>query len=449
MICQTRIPPSRGLQAARSLKRNSTFNCYRHCRVKCTWLRRVVAGALACVLGAGPAVAGESAAAGTAYRVGKVLTMDARDTVINNAVVLVKDGLIEAVGKAADVEIPAGYKVVDRPDWWLTPGLIDCHNHTAGSLRDLNDMVYLTNPGLRTVDTLVPESEIVKDGRAGGVTTVLLIPGSGTNLSGFGTICKMGGESVEEMVVRSPGSLKIAQAGNPERYWYHVDRAFMNYNTRQTLEKAKRYHDAWTAYEASPASAAQPEYDPIFHDFRGLFTREFPVSVHTQMYQVMLSTIDMLTTKFGFWTILDHCTFDGWKIAPLVRETDAFTITGPRQYHVDRTQRKMHGNAARWWQGGVRTVGTNTDAPVVPEEELTYQAAMACWYGWRPYEAVRGITRTAATALGLDMSIGTIEPGKEADLSLWTGDPIDPRNSCELAVIKGRVVYDAAQGRRF
>ncbi len=386
---------------------------------------------------------------GTAYRVGKVVTMDDGDTVINNAVVLVRDGLIEEVGRAKDVVIPEGYEVVDEPDLWLTPGLVDCHNHTAGSLRDLNDMVYLTNPGLRTLETIVPESDLVNIGRAGGVTTVLLIPGSGTNMSGFGTISKMGGETVDEMVVRSPGSLKIAQAGNPERYWYRVGRTFMNYNTRQTLEEARRYTIAWEAYEDDPAHNEKPEYDPIFDEFRGLFQRRFPVSVHTQIYQVMMTTIDMLTVKFKLRTILDHCTFDGWKIAPLVLETDAYTINGPRQYHLDRTQRKMHGNAARWWQGGVHKLGINTDAPVVAQEELSYQAAMACWYGWKPYEALKGVTRIPAEALMLDETIGSIEPGKQADFGLWTGDPLDPRSSCELTVIKGKTVYDASVDRRF
>ena len=112
-------------------------------------------------------------------------------------------------------------------------------------------MVYLTNPGLRTLDAVNPESDDVKMARSGGVTTALLIPGSGTNMSGFGTIVKFAGRTVDEMVLKSPGSLKIAQAGNPERYWYGVGRSFMNYNTRQTLQKALAYHRAWEAFEAA------------------------------------------------------------------------------------------------------------------------------------------------------------------------------------------------------
>lgn len=383
-----------------------------------------------------------------AVRAGKVVTMNDADAVINNAVVLVRDGKIERIGPQGEVAIPDGYRVIDASDKWLVPGLVDAHNHTAGSLMDLNDMVYLTNPGLRTLDTVVPDSDWMKGARAGGVTSVLLIPGSGTNMGGFGTITKTAGKSADESVIKSPGSLKIAQAGNPEWYWYGVGRSFMNYNTRQTLEKAKAYHDAWSAYEKGQTPKSPP-FDPIFADFRGLFKREFIVSVHTQIYQVVMTTVDMLAEKMGLRTVIDHGTFDGFKTAPMVLETDTYAITGPRQYWPDFSQRKMHGIAARWWQGGLRKLGSNTDAPVIPQEQLSYQAAMACWYGWQPFPALRGITRVAAEALMIDCRVGSIKVGKDADFGLWTGDPLDPRSSCAITVVNGKVVYDASVYRRF
>jgi len=385
---------------------------------------------------------------GTAYRVGKLITMDDADRVINNAVVLVQGTKIARVGSQQEVTVPDGYRVVNAKQLWLVPGLVDPHNHTAGSLMDLNDMVYLTNPGLRTLETIVPDNDIIRSARAGGVTSVLLIPGSGTNMSGFGTIAKTGGHTVEDVVRRSPGSLKIAQAGNPEWYWFGVGRSYMNYNTRQTLLKAKAYHEKWNAFEQGKTKV-KPLYDPIFDGFRGLFRGEYPVTVHTQIYQVVMTTIDMLAKKLGLHTVLDHSTFDGFKTAPLVLEQDLYTMNGPRQYWFDYSQRKMHGNAARWWQGGVKKLGINTDAPVVPQKELSYQAAMACWYGWLPYPALKGVTRIPAEALQIDDHVGSIEVGKDADFGLWTGDPIDPRSSCELTVVRGTVVYDAKVKRRF
>lgn len=384
-----------------------------------------------------------------AFRVGKVVTMDANDRVLNNAVVLVCCGKIEKIGLAGEVPIPEGYKLIEKPDHWLVPGLVEAHDHAAGSMRDLHDYVYLTNPGLRTTAAVVPESENNKRARAGGVTTVLMLPGSGNNLSGFGTLTKLAGDTVDEMLIRAPGCVKIAQAGNPEGYWYGVGRSFMYYNLRQTLEKALAYHQKWENYEKGETTE-KPEFDLFWEDFRDVFRRKMIALIHTQWYQVVMSSVDMLAKKLKMRIVLGHSTFEAYKTAPLVIEQgDIYATNGPRQIHFDRHQRKIMGNAARWWQGGVRKLGVNTDAPVVPQEELPYQAAMACHYGWKPYEALRGITRIAAETLILQDRVGSIEVGKDADLGLWTGDPIDPRSACELTVINGRIVYDAEVRREF
>jgi imidazolonepropionase-like amidohydrolase len=387
-------------------------------------------------------------AGGLAIKAGKVVTMNGDDAILNNAIVFIEDGVVKGFGKQGETKIPKGYRVIDASDKWVVPGLVDAHNHTAGSLMDLNDMVYLTNPGLRTLETIVPDNELIKQARAGGVTSVLLIPGSGTNMSGFGTISKTAGRTVDEVVMRAPGSLKIAQAGNPEWYWYGVGRSYMNYNTRQTLEKALAYHKKWVAFEEKKV-AEPPLFDPIFDEFRGLFQRKFPASVHTQIYQVVMTTIDMLANKLKIRTVIDHGTFDGFKTTPILKGSDVYTMNGPRQYWFDMSQRKMHGNCARWWQGGQKKLGCNTDAPVVPQAELSYQAAMACWYGWTPYEALKGVTRMPAEALMIDGEVGSLEPGKSADFGVWTGDPLDPRSSCEMTVVRGKVAYDAKVKRRF
>lgn len=394
-----------------------------------------------------------------AIRAAKVLTMNAQDEVIDHAVVLVRGGKIIAVGAAGTVEIPAGARVIDATSDWLVPGFIDCHNHVAGSLSDLNDGVYLTNPGLRTVDTLSPENDDLKVALAGGVTTVLLLPGSGNNMGGFGTVTRTAGRTQADMTVRAPGSIKIAQAGNPERYWFGVGRAYMYWNLAQTLEKARLYHAGWLAWEEArdraeegkgPPPPPPPAIDLAWDGFRGLFAREFPATVHTQGFQLVNKTITMLNDRFRFRVVLDHSTFDGFKNARLVAERpEIVTVCGPRYYYFDRTEGRIFGIAARWSENGVRDVGINTDAPVVPQEDLPLQAALGCRLGLDPYQALRGLTIVPARALMIDGILGSIEVGKEADLGVWTGDPIDPRRHCKLTIIKGQVVYDAAQKRRY
>lgn len=424
--------------------------------VKSGFCRRALGVITATMAAAAPVWASEAAPEQEGplrvFLAAKVLTMDPDDTVVNNAAVIVRGSEIVKVVRAKDYQIPRDAEVHDYGRAWLMPGFVEVHNHTAGALSDLNDSVYLTNPGLRTHETVVPQSFEVDRAQAGGVTTGLLIPGSGTNMSGFGTIVKFTGATVDEMVLKSPGSIKVAQAGNPEWYWTGVGRSFMNYNTRQTLHKARDYHEAWEAFEAGDAEAP-PAYDPTWHDFRGLFRREYIVSVHTQIYQVVMTTVDMLAVRLGVRTVMAHATFDGWKVAPLVLEAgeeNIITINGPRQFHFDRSQRKMMGNNHRWWKAGITKLGVNTDAPVIPQEQLPYQAAIACWYGWKPYLALAGLTRVPAEALMVEEMVGSIEPGKHADFGIWSGDPIDPRSWVHATVINGEVVYDAERdGRRF
>jgi len=405
---------------------------------------------LATLLLAAVASAGAAPATATAIHCKKLVTAAKDKRVINDAVILLKDGKIEALGPAREIEIPAGYEVVEAMDMWAVPGLVDCHDHIAGSLNDLNDGVYLTNPGLRTLDVIEPNNENVKNGIAGGVTTVLLIPGSGNNMSGFGTIAKLAGNTPDEVVLRYPGSLKIAQSGNPERYWYGVARSFMNWNTRDTLVRARAYNDAWDAYEKGEGE--QPPFDPAFEEFRGLFKERFPSSVHTQIYQVVAETIRMQNDELGLWTVLDHSTFDAFLLGGETMKRGMYVINGPREIHFERKDRRIYGNAAMWWEvgEGKQLLGINTDAPVIPQEELPLQCAMAVHFGMPMDHGIEAVTRIPAEALGIADRVGSLEVGKDADVGLWTGDPIDPASACLKVWVNGKLAYCAERdGRRF
>ena len=115
----------------------------------------------------------------------KVYTADDAG-MINNGLVIVRGQKIVWVGPASEAEVGEDVSVVDLGDLWLVPGLIEPHNHVAGGLRDLNDTVFLANPELHTQEVLEPENPLLLDGLAGGVTSALFIPGSGSNMGGFG-----------------------------------------------------------------------------------------------------------------------------------------------------------------------------------------------------------------------------------------------------------------------
>ena len=132
--------------------------------------------------------------------------------------VLVRDGKIQAVGKG--LSTPAGATIIELPEHFLTPGFVELHCHVGMSRGDINDMVLPHNFELRTLDLVKIKSPELQDAAAAGITTVLMIPGSGSSIGGLGTLAKTAGASFEERLIRFPGALKIAlhaRGGNPAR----------------------------------------------------------------------------------------------------------------------------------------------------------------------------------------------------------------------------------------
>ena len=433
-------------------------------------MHRLFSGLVASALMLGVALAGEEgepaltpaesaealaiAPNGTAIRAAKVLTLaNEGQQVWNNAVVLIRDGKIEKIGSAKTTAIPAGYDVVDVGDRWLSPGMIDLHCHVAGALNDLNDMVYLTNPGLRASTTITPKNNYLKRGVASGVTSVLLIPGSGTNVGGQGVLVKTWLPTYEEMEIRNPGSLKLAQAGNPERWGaIRPQRSFMNYNTRNTFRRGITYAKRWEEYEKN--GGEKPKVDVQFEVFRDLYTKNTQVSTHTQIYQVVLMTVNMIRREMGLDVYIDHGTFDGYRAAGEAEKYGVPAILGPRAImrtyagFID-TGGQIHGVAAKYQEAGHKMIGFNTDAPVIPQEELFLQSSMGVRYGLdiSNLEHLRGLTIVPAMASGIADRVGSLEPGKDADILVTTGDPVDPRSHVEAVFIEGQRVYDAHEER--
>jgi imidazolonepropionase-like amidohydrolase len=425
-------------------------------------LRIVSIAALALVAGraqAQEAPAGSRGGPGLALLTSKALICSWEgEQTADNAVVLVRDGKIERVAPRADTGVPAGYVVRDLGELWCMPGMIDLHSHVGGTW-DINDMVYVTNPELRVSTSVVPNNENFQRALAAAVTSVLFIPGSGTNSGGQGILLKTGLPKYEESVIRDPGSLKVAQWGNPERWAFGVGKSFENYHIRQMFTQGRGYAQRWKEFEEGKGE--RPEKNIRFELLRTLFEHQAQVSVHTQVAQVVMMTILMIRGEFGLDVFIDHGEFGGYIYGALAQKMGVPAILGPR--NVDAPSRsiidwvgtnpeRMQGLAAGYQDAGHKMIGFNTDANVIPQEELFLQSAINVRYGFdnSTMAAVRGHTIVPAKTAGIDHRLGSLEPGKDADIVVLSGDPSDPRTHVEVVLIDGRVVYDTGlDARRF
>jgi len=413
-----------------------------------------------------PPQAGALGGPGLALLAAKVLAVPYEGPqVIDRAVVLVKDGKIQALGERDELPVPADFEVLDLGDAWLTPGFIDLHCHAAGAnlfagVNDLNDMVYLVNPGLRASSAVEPQVWDMKQAIAGGITTVLYIPGSGTNIGGQGVLVKSAFERYEENLVRDPGSMKLAQWGNPESWGPGVAMSFENWNTRTTLKRGKAYAERWKAFEQK--KGPEPRRNIEFDVFRDLMANQIAISVHTQVYQVVLMTITMIAGELDLPVFTDHSEVGGWLAAPMAVKYKVPAIIGPR--NIDHVYSRgfiawarnkhegVRGLAAGWQELGQKEIGFNTDSPFVPEEELPVQATMGVRYGLDDsgLAALRGLTIVPARTAKIEARVGSLEPGKDADILVCDGYPVDPRTTVRLVFVDGRRAYDAERdGRRW
>ena len=381
-----------------------------------------------------------------ALHFGKIFTSAGNPIV--NGTILVSRGKIQAIGTRDQVSVPDGYTVIDHGDAFAMPGLVDCHSHVGGA-SDINEMVYQTNPELRVVDLIKPNNENLKTAVAGGVTTICFIPGSGTNMGGWGALMKTGPGKVEDVLIRFPGVLKIAQAGNPERRGGEVGSGHMgmNYVIRDQLRLGMGYVKDWDDYAAGKR-ATKPDFNLRLEYFKPLFHREIPVVVHTQGYQIIMSTLRILHDEMNLKVVIDHGEFDSYLLSKEIVERGVPVMAGPRGFRFDANVGQVKGMVAEFSKRGVKNLGVNTDAPVVPEEELFFQATMAVRFGWKEDDAIRGLTIEPAKALMIDKRVGSLEVGKDADIVVTTGSIVDPRNFVTQVLIDGAVIYDTKKERR-
>ena len=380
---------------------------------------------------------------------GKIITVTGET--LEKGTVLVQDGKIAAVG--IDVDVPADAVQIDASGKWVTPGLIEAHNHicamqepsTYGTADDGNEVSDPITPQIRIADAIDPRNMAIPIVRAAGFTTVYTMPGSANVIGGQGTAMKLKkAATAEEMIIPGTSMMKMALGENPKRVYggkgkMPVTRMGVAGILRESLYKAKNYADALQEAQTDP-DKKKPEYDAKLAALVPVVRGEMKVRIHCHRSDDIVTAI-RISEEFGLKYSIEHVT-EGYQIAGYLAQKNPEMVVGPltmrpAKMEIWNTDMKNPGILEK---AGCDRFCLMEDAASATRY-LPMHIGFAIARGLSPEMAMKAVTINAARLLGLSDRIGSIEVGKDADLAIWSGDPFSNFTLCEKTMIDG-VIYE-------
>lgn len=365
--------------------------------------------------------------------------------VLARGTVLIDDaGKIVAVG--ADVAVPPGAVVVDASGQYVFPGFVDSHSHVGLHMdgegpmgNDTNELTNPVTPGVRAIDGFSTDDVGLRDAIEGGITAAWVTPGSGNVIGGQGATMRLWGRTVDEMILKAPSGMKSAMGENPKRVY--GERKQMP-STRLGVARVMRqaFIDALD-YRRARDKDDKAKRSLDMEALLMVLDREIPLRTHAHTADDMRTAL-RIGREFGVNHIIEHGT-EAYKLVDELVRWNVPVSCGPAL--IARTKLEARGRTFRTpgilAQHGVR-VSIITDHPVVPEPYLVLSAALAVREGMEERDAIRAITETPAELCGVGDRIGSLEPGKDGDVVIWTGHPFDYKSHVDKTVVLGQVVYD-------
>lgn len=383
-------------------------------------------------------------------RGGLVKTMAGPD--IEGGQVLVAGGKIQAVGK--EVHAPAEAQVIDAAGCIVAPGFVEAHSHIglfdsgiAANAMCTNEIADGRAAHLRGIDGLQPMDEMFRDAYSRGVTTAATGPGGANVLGGTFAAIKLYGKRIDEMIVKNPVAMKCALGENPKVFHGQnrreppLTRMGTAAMLREMLAKAVEYGERLEAHGADPAHNKKPPFDPKLEALLPVVRREIPLKAHVHRADDIFTAL-RIAREFGVAITLDHCT-DGHLIADELAKEGVPCLVGCA---FGQKMKPEHKNQS-WITPGVLDkagvkVAIITDAPGPPLEYLPLCAGLAIGGGMEEEAAWRAITINPAQILGIGHRVGSLEPGKDADIAIHRGNPLTSLWSQTTAtLIDGRIVH--------
>ena len=363
----------------------------------------------------------------------------------NGSILIGDDGKIIAVGE--NLSAPEGCTVIDAQGRLVTPGCVDAHCHIGLDNEgmgwegmDYNEYVEPLTPHLRAIDSINPQDEAFSLALQGGVTSACTGPGSANVVGGTFVAIKLSGKRVDNMIIRNPLAMKCAFGENPKRcYGQGLKKSpYTRMGTaallRELLFKAKDYM-------TQKDEGKNPAFDMKLEAMLPVMRGEIPLKAHAHRADDILTSI-RIAKEFGLKITLDHCT-DGAIIADELAKEGFSAFVGPTLGGKSKIElrNKSFTTPVVLHEAGV-PISIITDAPVIPLQYLPMCAGLAGDAGLDEETAWHAITINPAVQTGIGDRVGSLEAGKDADVVIWTANPLTTVGAqAYTTIVDGKIVY--------
>jgi len=382
--------------------------------------------------------------------------------VIKHGAVQVENGKIAWVGtmgqwqerrraQTGNRELDGSDQVLDAGGGWVMPGIIEAHCHMGITEEkkgmegdDCNETVNPVTPWLRAIDAINSMDAAFDDAVRAGITAAMIGPGSSNVVGGQFALVKTWGRRIDDIIVKAPAAMKVAFGENPKVNYSGQGkspstRMAIAGMLRRELFEAKEYWE-----QKQKAREKQEEFQEDFTKecWLPVLRREIPLKAHVHRVDDIFTAI-RIAREFDLKMTLDHCS-EGHLIAEELAAEGYPAIVGPdltsrNKIEVQNVAFKTAGVLAR---AGV-LVAITTDHPVSQIQSLPLCAGLAVKSGLPMEEGLRAITSNAAHICGVSDRMGALEPGKDADIAVFSGNPMEVFTRTLYTIIDGRVVYGA------
>lgn len=373
----------------------------------------------------------------------KVLTMAGK--IIDRGDVLIHEGKIIDVGQ----NLSGNCDVIDAKGMWVLPGFIEAHCHIgleepyAGAAgEDVNEYSDPITPYLNGLDGVNFYDETFDIALRAGITTVCTGPGSANVVGGTFTIVKTYGKSKFDMIVKEKAAMKAALGENPKRVYGSkgktpVTRMGIAYLLRDILKKTQNY---MKKKEKALEKGEFFDEDMKFEEMIPVLKGDIPLKLHVHRADDIMTAL-RIADEYNIKITLDHCS-DGILLMDEIKNRNLPVIIGPTMTFRKKveTKGKTFKTVKEFINNGILAAIT-TDHPVTCIEYLPLCAALSAKEGLDDIKALETITINPAKILGIDDRVGSIEVGKDADLVIFDGNPLEIKSSIKYVIVKGEIAY--------